>query len=535
MRDRSGRKNWSSADRQGLSNTSNRFGGEIVTPSVGAVKKVSDPIVAVFKNPLTGEDIPLTQSQLDSLQYRTPSMAQQMAETPGVGVSMSFDKAKEILERQKASGAIQTRNSGPVIVESTGREDYSRFGSTGEIPVGSSQQINENLANVLNQRVPTYIEGNERTGGMVGYNLPTVERFDEDPVEFLATIPSNTIATDVDINPVPLEDVEYVYDPVAEGDIDAPRTGNTPGLYSDEVVPEIDVVTVKQGTPSSILEAVISPTTKKEGITLKVGPEEGVYRFDPITGKPVKVSETQLEQEKQAFWDKIRSGGADEVSLGIPISKDTQIAIEEGKKKGARRLMRGSTVINELQRKAMRQAYNQATRNELEFYLQGLKKIRERKLEDEQRFILDHEYGLNIDELKREPPTISAVPSNPAAIYDTETIQPRMTPQEAGEQRILDMLREDAISRTEGLEAGIDSYGPIMGRNAGGAMNLENIVEPAGNWAGDLLRDNRVRLGLAGLGGVGLIGLIANRIGNNREERRQAAANSLNYPPMTGY
>ncbi len=544
MSERSGRKNWSNAARQGLSNTSNRFAGEIVTPSVAAIEEVSEPIVAVFKNPVTGEDIPLTQSQLESLEYRAPSIAQQMAETPGVGVSMAFDKAKEILERQKAIGAIQPRNLAPEIVESTGKEDYSRFGSTGETQVGSSQQINENLANVLNQRVPTYIEGNENPGGMVGYKLPTVERLDENPVEFLATIPTNTVAADVDVDVVPLEDMDYVYDPVAEGDVDAPRTGITPGVYSDEVVPEVGTVTVRQGTPSSILEAVISPTTRGEGITLKVGPEEGVYRFDSITGKTVKVSEEQLEQEKQAFWDKIRSGRADEVSpvspslvkdQRIPSSEFPRRVSEEGRSIDEMRQMRGSTVINELQRRAMRQAYNQAAGNESEFYLQGLKRIRERNLEDEQRFILGHEYGLNIDELRRETPTISAVPRNPAAIYDIESLQPRMTPQEAGEQRILDMVRQDAITKAASLEAGMDSYGPIMGRNAGGAMDLGIIAEPGGNWAGDLLRDNRVRLGLAGLGGVGLIGLIANRVSNNREERRQAAANSLNYATMTGY
>lgn len=61
---------------------------------------------------------------------------------------------------------------------------------------------------------------------------------------------------------------------------------------------------------------------------------------------------------------------------------------------------------------------------------------------------------------------------------------------------------------------------------------VEALIEDADNprLAGALLQDPRVRLGLAGAGGAGLLAVIAHKVGQNREARRQEAQRNLNYP-----
>jgi len=98
--------------------------------------------------------------------------------------------------------------------------------------------------------------------------------------------------------------------------------------------------------------------------------------------------------------------------------------------------------------------------------------------------------------------------------------------------RIIDLLQDKVVSELieDGqIPVGVSDAGGVPPMPPGTAIVMADGPEPS-NWAGRMLGDNRVRLGLAGLGAAGLTALIVNAVAQDQERKRQAAASSLNYP-----
>ena len=98
--------------------------------------------------------------------------------------------------------------------------------------------------------------------------------------------------------------------------------------------------------------------------------------------------------------------------------------------------------------------------------------------------------------------------------------------------RIIDLLQDKVVSELieDGqIPVGVSDAGGVPPMPPRGIDDIADGPEP-GNWAGRMLGDNRVRLGLAGLGAAGLTALIVNAVAQDQERKRQAAASSLNYP-----
>jgi len=435
-----------------------------------------DPMIEVIdKN--TGEKILVNASTLDNMTMKEDSLAKSYRLTPGQG----FSAPREAVVQHAIDRGILPGDE--IIAEQ----------------ILDQVERKPTLIETLRTIQPGNVEPRGISGGGVSRTVPIIEN----------PIPEESILENVlrGNNPglgemVALEDAPMLSYPAELEEIDAAsRTGAPAALYGNESIKTGRTPSVMEGKSDNLWEWLLKMTT-------------------PAVGNVV-------EEAPPTILKNVVSANAED----IPVTQDTILArlndaINEGDKIDAIRQRPGALFVNEMNRRARQKASNRATGNLNELYLQGLKKIRDRGLEDTRDSLLQDKYGLNMDEFRREPPTMNAVPRNPAAIYDIESLQPRLTPQQEGEQRILDILREQAI---QNIQEDAVNAGGVPPMPPGGIDDIADGPEP-GNWAGRMLGDNRVRLGLAGLGAAGLTALIANAVAQDQERKRQAAANSLNYP-----
>ncbi len=312
-----------------------------------------------------------------------------------------------------------------------------------EVPIARVEPAAPVVETVVTEDVPL-----RPTGNSIFERIVNGERWELKGGRWQPALPSEAEVYGTNVN--------YEYDPVAEGDIDGPRM----------IVAEN---TADYGTPK---------TTIVEQILAK----------PPVNWKNTELPEAAIQQQKKPLSARFMTDAA-------------------------------------------RRAFSS---REAEVFLNSpfrfKRHLKDQEAKDLQKFILEHEFGLNVRQLREDGlPTmrenLNALSPDGIRYYEQPVevemaqVMPENVPiKPTYESMILDDLRQKALDD--------------INRVAVDEIPVEAIIDDADNprLAGTLLQDPRVRLGLAGAGGAGLLAVIAHNIGQNREARRQEAQRNLNYP-----
>jgi hypothetical protein len=293
--------------------------------------------------------------------------------------------------------------------------------------------------------------------------------------------------------------VNYDYNPEAEGDIDGPRM-----VVAEDAV--------NYGSPkATIIEQIVD------------GP--------PKNWKDTRLPEAATQRRRGSLRARFMTDAARE-ALTNPQAEGIMAAIMEGRRAaqqntGSSLLERQYGLSPDISPPVLIKDPNALSPDGIRYYEQPVEVemaqvmpenvpqrsgYRSMILDDLRQQALNNIDSMGADDM-RMGPMLGNIPSDRIRIMPMEApIKPTY------KSMILEDLRQKALDD--------------MNRVAVADMPVETIIDDADNprLAGTLLQDPRVRLGLAGAGGAGLLAVIAHNIGQNREARRQEAQRNLNYP-----
>ena len=464
------------------------------------------------------------------------------------GVTLSRE---EFLAAARAQGWSESEIAS-MIAPDTGMADYSRFATT------PGQEV------VTDQR-PLLQTGESILDGLVS------GRF---------------IADDPGLEEmVALEDAPMLSYPAELEEIDAAsRTGATGALYNDELIEVEPTPSVMESRPTTILEDVIAPkkmTRAQARTVVDLGDNYGTYKgrrygFQKAENPPIlRIGEKAFEaiKDDDRYTPYRPSLGRDGYDLDEEIlqgRKDWEIQDRFGLDMNEFR--RNPPILGEAIPKNMmapgyvidpwetipyqkeevapfwRDAGNpiqddfwvedESPRTILETVISPSTVEEQYLQQKEDELNYQHQKNMaRLDEAQARADNIVGRPREAGVQGALDRLAETMQMQtpvvvENESPRIIDLLQDKVVSELieDGqIPVGVSDAGGVPPMPPGTAIVMADGPEPS-NWAGRMLGDNRVRLGLAGLGAAGLTALIVNAVAQDQERKRQAAANSLNYP-----
>lgn len=355
-----------------------------------------------------------------------------------------------------------------------------------EVPIARVEPVAPVVETVVTEDMPL-----RPTGNSIFEKIVNGERWELKDGRWQPALPTEDEVYGTNVN--------YDYNPEAEGDIDGPKM-----VVAEDAV--------NYGSPkATIIEQIVD------------GP--------PKNWKDTRLPEAAIQRRRNSLRARFMTDAARE-ALTNPQAEGIMAAIMEGRRAaqqntGSSLLERQYGLSPDISPPVLIEDPNALSPDGIRYYEQPVEVemaqvmpenvpqrsgYRSMILDDLRQQALNNIDSMGADDM-RMGPMLGNIPSDRIRIMPMEApIKPTY------KSMILEDLRQKALDD--------------MNQVAVADMPVETIIDDADNprLAGTLLQDPRVRLGLAGAGGAGLLAVIAHNIGQNREARRQEAQRNLNYP-----